>query len=146
MRLERLLQLRKLSRPLQCTYDGAPIWPDGPNLRTYPNFLLAYDVSAMGLYSYFSHSCVHTKKLASVQQVLEEPVIKMKPLYQVRWLSFDNAVDAVLQITLIFNDIFEHPAEEGDPHAIGIHHCITTYKFLALTYLMKDVLSVLTKT
>ena len=46
-----LLQLRKLFSPLQCMC-GCPIWLDGPNLQKYPNFLLFYGISAMGLYPY----------------------------------------------------------------------------------------------
>jgi hypothetical protein len=35
--------------------------------------------------------------------------------------------------------------QEGDPTAIGTHRYITTYRFLALTHLVKDILSVITK-
>ena len=66
-------------------------------------------------------------------------------IYQVRWLSFDIAVDAVLRSLKSLMMFFEHAANEGDPTAVGIHSCITTYKFLALTHLIKDILSVLTK-
>lgn len=69
----------------------------------------------------------------------------MKRLYQVRWLSFDITVDAVLRSLPSLMTFFEHAAEEGDATAIGIHSCITTYKFIALTHIIKDILSVLTK-
>ena len=80
--------------------------------------------------------------MAAIQRVLEDPEIRIKRLYQVRWLSFDIAVDAVLRSLKSLMMFFEHAANEGDPTAVGIHSCI---KFLALTHLIKDILSVLTK-
>ena len=56
-----------------------------------------YQKSLSATYTYFSHSSVHTEGLTEVQRILEEPEIKMKRLYQVRWLSFDVTVDAVLR-------------------------------------------------
>ncbi len=71
----------------------------------------------------------------------------MKRLYQIRSLSFETTVHAVLQSLPALMTFFEHEAEGGYPTAFSIHHCITTYmyKFLALTHLVKDVLSVITK-
>ena len=104
-----------------------------------------YQKSLSGIYSYFSHSNVYIVGLREVQRVLEETEIKMKRLYQFRWLSFDITVDDVLQSLPALMTFFEHKAQEGDPTAIGIHRCITTYKFFALTHLVKDILSVITK-
>ena len=97
-----------------------------------------YQKSLSIIYSYFCHSCVHTEQLAAIQRVLEDPEIRIKRLYQVRWLSFDIAVDAVLRSLQSLMMFFEHAANKGDPTAVGIHSCITTYKFLGLTHLIKD--------
>ena len=69
----------------------------------------------------------------------------MKCLYQVRWLSFDVTVDAVLRSIPALVTFFEHEAQQSDPTAIGIHSCICSYKFLTLTHFVKDILSILTK-
>ena len=104
-----------------------------------------YQKSLSAIYSYFSHSSIRIERLCEVQRILDEPEIKMKHLYQVRWLSLDIAVDAVVQSLPALMTFFEHEAQEEDPTAIGIHRCITTYKFLALTHFVKDILSVITK-
>ena len=104
-----------------------------------------YQKSLSAIYTYFSHSSVHTEGLTEVQRILEEPEIKMKRLYQVRWLSFDVTVDAVLRSIPALVTFFEHEAQQGDPTAIGIHSCICSYKFLTITHFVKDILSILTK-
>ena len=62
---------------------------------------------------------------------------------RLRWLSFENTVDAVLRSIQALLTYFEHEAQEGEPTAI--HRCICSYKFLALTHFVKDILSILTK-
>ena len=109
------------------------------------NVIVQYQKTLSAIYSHFSHSSVRTEHLAVVQQVLEEPEIKMKKLFEVRWLSFHNAVDAVLRSLTSLIVYFEDAAEKGDPAAAGIYRAISTYPFLALTHLLGDVLSILTK-
>ena len=107
--------------------------------------IVQYRRTLSAIYSHFSHSTVHTQELLAVQRVLDEPEIKMKKLYDIRWLSFHNVVDTIRRSLTSLFVYFENAAEEGDPIAKGIHNSITTYLFLALTHLLDDVLSILAK-
>ena len=107
--------------------------------------IVQYRKTLSAIYSHFSHSTVHTQELLTVQKVLDEPEIKIKKLYDIRWLSFHNVVDTIRRSLTSLFVYFENAMEEGDPTATGIHRSITTYLFLALTHLLDDVLSILAK-
>jgi hypothetical protein len=105
-----------------------------------------YRKTLSALYGHFSHSTVKNYELREIQKVLDEPEIKLKKLYDVRWLSFQNVVGTVRRTLTSFFVYFENVVEqEGDATAIGIHRAITTYSFLALTHFLDDVLSILSK-
>ena len=91
-----------------------------------------YRKTLSAIYSHFSHSTVYTHE---VQKILEEPEIKMKKLYDIRWLRFHNVVVTIRRSLTSLIVYFENAAEkEGDATAIGIHRAITTYSFLILTH------------
>ena len=50
--------------------------------------IVQYQKTLGAIYSHFSHSTIHSQHLTLNQQVLEEPEIKMKKLFEVHWLSF----------------------------------------------------------
>lgn len=108
--------------------------------------LLRYKRTLISIYSYFSHSSNRVNSLREIQAVLEDPQIQARPLYDVRWLSFFNAVSAVrrtFKSLIVFFD--EEAAEHNDPVAKGLMKQVSSYLFLAITHMLYDVLSQLTR-
>ena len=104
--------------------------------------IVQYQKTLGAIYSHFSHSTIHSQHLTLIQQVLKEPEIKMKKLFEVCWLSFHITVDAVLRSLTSLLVYFD---EEDSPIATGIYRSIATYQFLAITHFLKDILSILAK-
>ena len=101
-----------------------------------------YKRTLISIYSYFSHSSKHVYSLREIQAVLEDPQIQARPLYDVRWLSFFNAVSAVrrtFKSLIVFSD--EEAAEYNDPVAKGLMKQVSSYSFLAIIHMLYDVLS-----
>ena len=106
-------------------------------------YLQKYKWFVISIYSYFSHSASRQTRLKELEQVLQDPVLKYRPLYEVRWLSMFQAVHAI-RINLSSLLTFESEwAEFSDPRARGILEEVTRFLFLATTHLLEDVLDVL---
>ena len=113
--------------------------------KAFPE-LVQYKRTLISIYSYFSHSSKRVHTLQEVQMVLEDPLLRCKPLYDVRWLSFFNAVGAVkrtFKSLIVYFD--QEVAEHNDPIAKGLVTQISSYSFLAITHMLYDVLSELTR-
>lgn len=96
------------------------------------------------VYKYYHYSPKHQSKLKKIQDIFEMSERKFKQTFSTRWLSFDGAVDAILQnydalLACLEMDV----AEDCDPVANGLLKFTSTYQFLHTSHMMKDVLSVL---
>ena len=110
-----------------------------PRLMRYQRVLIA-------VYSYFSRSCVRVHNLHEIQKIVDDPQIRYQPIYEVRWLSFFAAVQAVKRTIKSLHAFFEKEAKEsGDPTAAGLAKGISEFMFLAITHLLYDVLNELTR-
>lgn len=110
-----------------------------PRLMRYQRVLIA-------VYSYFSHSCIRVHNLHEIQKIVDDPQICYHAIYEVRWLSFFAAVQAVKRSIKSLHAFFEKESEElGDPTAAGLAKGIAEFMFLAITHLLYDVLNELTR-
>ena len=100
-----------------------------------------YERTLNAIYKYFSTSSSRQNPLKNIHQILDSPVLKYKQIFDVRWLSFGNAIEAVFRTLPALLTTLENDAEAlGEPTASGLAKFISTYHFIALTYFLADVL------
>ena len=74
---------------------------------------------------YYQNSAVRTASLQTIQEVLNNPVIKCKQAKDVRWLSHENAIKAVVRtLPSLLVSLDREASESGEPTALGL------YKFM----------------
>ena len=86
----------------------------------------------------YQNSAVHMGNLHAIQEVLNDPLIKCKLAKDVRWLSHDNAIKALVHC--LPSILVREASENGEPTAHGLLNFMKTYKFVACLYLLSDVL------
>ncbi len=79
--------------------------------------------------------------LHAIQEILNDPVIKCKQAKDVRWLSHDKAIKAIVSsLPSLLVSLDREASEKGEPIATGLLKFMKTYKCVACAYLMSDVL------
>ena len=97
------------------------------------------------LYYYFSKSATREQELQNIQIVLNSKALKYKEVHAVRWLSVYQAVEAVYK-TIDPLLAYLHQRERAkDPKSKGLLKKMATTEFVYLTYLLMDVLSLVSK-
>lgn len=107
-------------------------------------YLKQYQQYVNTIYKYYHYSPKHSSTLKEMQAILHSAEMKFKQVFHTRWLSFDGAVEALLVnleclISALISDC------DTDPTARGILTFVTTFKFLATTHLLADVLPVISR-
>ena len=93
------------------------------------------------LFYFYQNSAVHMGNLHAIQEVLNDPNIKCKQAKDVRWLSHDMAIKAVIRtLPSLFVSLDREASENDEPTAHGLLKLMKTYKFVACAYLLSDVL------
>lgn len=81
--------------------------------------------------------------LHAIQEVLEDPVIKLKQAKDVRWLSHESAISYILQtIKSLMVSLEREGSERDEPAAIGLAKFVKTYYFVACYELLKVLLHI----
>jgi hypothetical protein len=79
--------------------------------------------------------------LHAIQEVLDQPTLKCKEAKDVRWLSHDMAIKAVIRTyPSILVSLDREASERGEPTAHGLLKFMKNYRFLACAYLLSDIL------
>ena len=93
------------------------------------------------LFYFYQNSYVLMANLHSIQEILDDPVIKCKQAKDVRWLSHDNAIKALIRSLLsILVSLDREASENGEATAHGLYKFMKCYRFVACAYLLSDVL------
>ena len=93
------------------------------------------------LFYFYQNSAVRMASLHAIQEVLNDPSIKCKLAKDVRWLSHDMAIKAVVRIlSSLLISLDREASENSEPTAHGLLKFIKCYKFIACAYLLSDVL------
>ena len=93
------------------------------------------------LFYFYQNSAVRMASLHAIQEVLNDPVIKCKQAKDVRWLSHDNAIKAVIRtLPSLLVSLSREASENGEPTAHGLYKFMKSYKFIACAYLLSDIL------
>ena len=93
------------------------------------------------LYCFYENSPVCSAGLKSIQEVLNDPCLKLTQAKDVRWLSHDKAVSNLRRCLLSVITSLEREAEERyNVEASGLAAFVKTYKFVSALYMFCDVL------
>ncbi|XP_062579300.1 zinc finger protein 862-like [Saccostrea cucullata] len=109
-----------------------------PTLKKYQEFLT-------NLFYYFKQSAAREKELHKIQEFLDHPTLRYREIHAVRWMSFLEALQAVYRtidplITYLHNCI-----AAKDPKAKGLLKYTSSRTFLFITYLMMDVIPIVSR-
>ena len=89
------------------------------------------------IFYYFKASAVRTHKLSDIQTLLDEPTLKVKEIHQVRWMSVFIAVQTIYTT---LDSLITYVTQDK-----GYQKKMTQHDFIATTYLLMDVLPVVSQ-
>ena len=105
-----------------------------PYMKTFDSYLGA-------LYYHLKNSSVREASLHQIKEVMKEPVLCLKKAIHIRWLSHDKTV-TVIRRTLpsLLTTLEREVAKRDNAVACGLVRALKLYKFVAMLYLLSDVL------
>ena len=93
------------------------------------------------MYHFYKYSLVRTAGLREIQEVLNDPSLKLTQAKDVRWLSHDRAVSHLRQcLPSVIISLEREAVERNNAEALGLVTFIKKYKFIAVLYMFSDVL------
>ena len=93
------------------------------------------------LYRFYSNSAVRTAGLRAIQEVLDDPHLKLTQAKDVRWLSHERAVSHLRQCyTSVILSLDKEGTENNCAEAAGLCTFIRSYNYIASLYMFSDVL------
>ncbi|XP_076113346.1 zinc finger protein 862-like [Mytilus galloprovincialis] len=93
------------------------------------------------LYRFYQYSAVRMAALHHIQEILQEPVIKITEAKAVRWLSHDKAVQSIRRcFPSIITSLEREAKERGDAQALGLATFVQKFDFIATLYMVCDLL------
>ena len=93
------------------------------------------------LFYFYQNSVVRMASLRNIQEILNETHIKCKQAKDVRWLSHDNAIKAVIRsLPALLVSLDREASENVEPTAHGLFKFMKCYKFVATAHLLSDIL------
>ena len=99
------------------------------------------------VYSFFSNSSKRIDTLHKYQEILEHPVLKIKQIYEIRWLSWHEAVkNLCLSIEALMDTLLETITTANNlqrQNLISLYTEICDWKFLAFLHFLWDILGYL---
>lgn len=109
-----------------------------PLLKMYQEWLIQ-------LFYYFKHSALREKQLHKIQEILDHPTLKYREIHAVRWLSFFEALQVVYRTIDPLRTCLHGRDRSKDARAKGILKYMATRQFLFITYLMMDIILIVSK-
>ena len=107
-------------------------------------YLKTFEKTLSGLFYYFGGSKSGNRKcgLEAVQKILNDPQLKIKECHQIRWLAFMEAVRTVLECWKSIREYFRKTKDENkkDSKALEFYKTFSEYKFVAVLYMLMDIL------
>ena len=105
-----------------------------------------YQEVITSIYYYFKYSPCKQDQMANIQEILDSPQLKYKEVHSVRWLSFYGALETVYRtLDALLTYLAQAAIAHKDAKALGLKKKIMTKKFLALTYILMDIIPHVTK-
>ena len=89
----------------------------------------------------YRYSAVSSAGLKQIQEILNDPQIKLTQAKDVRWLSHDKAVQNLRRcLPSVITSVEREAEERNNAEAAGLAAFVKTYKFVAALYMFSDVL------
>jgi hypothetical protein len=93
------------------------------------------------LHRFYANSSVRMEGLRQIQELQNDPVLKLSQAKDVRWLSHDKATQTLKKcIPSVITSLEREAEERNDCQAMGLAVFVQTYKFLLTLSMMCDVL------
>ena len=110
-----------------------------PYLRKFKEILC-------NLFYFYHNSAVRQAGLTAIQNVLDDPVLRLKQAKDVRWLSHNAAVEALRHsLSSVLVSLDREASERSNPTASGLLKFMKQFFFVAALSLFADVLPHLAK-
>lgn len=104
-------------------------------------YLEHFKENLTAMYKYFDKSALRTTTLGEFQAIFEDPQIKLKEVYDIRWFSFYGALESLYRT---WSSLLAFMGSQKDPKAIGFEKTLKEFKFVATISLLMDVIPLLT--
>ncbi|CAB4487085.1 unnamed protein product [Rhizophagus irregularis] len=89
------------------------------------------------IYNYFKNSCSHIQQLQEIQSLLDDPILKIKKLYEIRWLAWYDAIKNICNSIPALLRIFK---ESKNKDGRELYERLTSWRILAFLYYFYDIL------
>ena len=93
------------------------------------------------LFYYYKKSSNKVQALEDIQKILDMPVLKVKEIHSVRWLSFFDAICTVYRCLPSLLTYFDSIKKQKDPKGEGIARKLASQKSIYLMCMMMDILA-----
>ena len=104
-------------------------------------YLVKFKATIQTLFLFYQNSTVRMAGLHAIQEVLDDPVIKLKQAKDVRWLSHESAISSILRtMQSLIVSLEREGSERDEPAAVGLVKFVRTYYFVACCKLLSKVL------
>ena len=104
-------------------------------------YLLKFKAVLSQLYRFYDNSPVRTAGLHSIQEVLNEPTLKLSQAKDVRWLSHEKAVNNLRKcFSAVIVSLEREATERTCVEAHGLAVFVRKYEFVATLHMLSDVL------
>jgi hypothetical protein len=94
------------------------------------------------IYNYFKNSCSRIQQLQEIQNLLDDPILKIKRLYEIRWLAWYEAIKNICDSIPALLKIFK---ESKNQDGKILYNQLTSWRTLAFLYYFNDILEHVTQ-
>jgi hypothetical protein len=94
------------------------------------------------IYNYFKNSCSHIQQLQEIQNLLDDPILRIKKLYEIRWLAWYDAIKNVCNSIPALLRIFK---ESKNKDGRELYEQLTSWRILAFLYYFYNILEHVTQ-
>lgn len=109
-------------------------------------FLKGYNQILSDIFYHFKRSALRREKVKEIQSVLQEPQLQYKEIHSVRWFSMYAALESLYRTWVSLATYFESQmVESNDSVSKGFFKKMTTFTFIAVTYLLMDIIPKVTQ-
>ncbi len=95
-------------------------------------YLKKFKETLRSLFQFYQNSPVRMGGLHAIQEILNDPIIKLKEAKDVRWLSHEHAIRALIRsLPSLITSLAREATERDEPTAVGLVRVVKTYYFVA---------------
>ena len=90
-------------------------------------YLKRFKGTVQSLFLFYHNSAVRMAGLNAIQEILNDPIIKLKQAKDVRWLLYDAAIGSILRtLPSVIVSLEREGTEQSEPTAVGLAEFVKT--------------------